>query len=80
MRIEAHDRLGNPIVADVTRVVIYDDFNQPVAVALKHGHGWIYVGHCRDPEFFDMLQSMGIKATYIVDTIDPSKLKPLKLK
>jgi hypothetical protein len=70
MRIEAHDHLGNPIKTTVTRVVIYDDFNHPVSVAVKHREGWLYVGHCRDPEFFDFLKLLGIEQTFIVDQLE----------
>ncbi len=75
MRIEAHDRFGRPLDAEVTRVVIYNDFDLPVAVAVKQQHGWIYVGHCRDPEFFDYLAGMGIHANYAVDKLDAKNLK-----
>lgn len=80
MRIEAHNKLGQPIVAEVTRLVVYNDFDQPVAVALKIDESWIYVGHCRDPEFFDFLKTMGISATYVVDTLDTSKLEKLAVR
>lgn len=78
MRIEAHNRFGQPLSAEVTRVVIYNDYDLPVAVAVKQEHGWIYVAHCRDAEFFDYLSNMGIKTSYQVDTLDVKKLKPLK--
>ena len=78
MRIEAHDRFGNPINCEVTRVVVYDDHNNPVSVAVKHQENWLYVGHCRDPEFRDFLETMGISATYVLDILDPNTLKPMK--
>ena len=80
MRIEGHDKLGNPIKVDLTRLVIYDDFDNPVAVAVKYSHGFLYVGHIRDPEFQDYLHLLGIDKTVIVNTIDTNKLQTLKLK
>ena len=78
MRIEAHNCLGQLINADVTRVVVYDDHNNPVALAIKHRQDWIYVGHIRDPEFFDYLRALGIDKTVIVDILDPKQLPPLR--
>lgn len=78
MRIEAHDRLGKPINTEITRLVVYDDFDHPVAVAIKHRQGWIYVGHLRDPEFFDYLHNLGIDKTYVVDVINPKNLPSIK--
>jgi hypothetical protein len=78
MRIEAFDRFLRPISSEVTRVVIYDDFDNPVAVAVKHEPGWIYVAHCKDPEFFDFLEGLGIQANYKVDSLDLKNLKKLK--
>ena len=78
MRIEAHNKLGQPIVADITRVVVYDDYDNPISVAVKQDEGWIYVGHCRDPEFNDFLSGMGIDITYIVEELDIKKIKPIK--
>lgn len=80
MRIEAHNKLGQPISAEVTRVVIYNDFNQPVAVAVKIEHGWIYTAHCKDPEFFDFLKAMGIDATYVVETLNTKDLPKIDIR
>lgn len=80
MRIEAHDKLGKPIKADITRIVIFDDFGNPIALALQLQPNWTFVAHCRDAEFKDALGAFGIDKVLIVDTIEPHNLKPLQLK
>lgn len=80
MRIEAHDRLGKPVKTDVTRVVVYDDFDNPVLLAVKLHDHWIYAAHVRDPEFNEMLEMLGIHKTVVIDVIDPKRLVPPPLR
>ena len=75
MRIEAINGIGQPIKQTVTRLVVYDDFDNPVAVAVKYGDGIMYVGHIKDKEFEDYLHNLGIHKTLIVDTIKPEEIK-----
>ena len=79
MRIEGHDKLGKPVVLELTRAVIYDDFDNPVACAIKHRDGFMYVGHIRDPEFEEYLKCLGLDKSVIVNVIDPNKINAKKI-
>lgn len=80
MRIEAHDKLGKLLNAEVTRVVVYDDVDNPVLLAIKLHNHWIYAAHVRDPEFNEMLNMLGINKTVIVDTVDTKQIRPISLR
>ncbi len=77
MRIELLDGVGNPLVLPATRVVVYDDYDNPIALVVKHRQGFIYAGHVRDKEFQDYLHILGIDKTVIVNELDPKKLPPV---
>lgn len=74
MRIEAHDHLGKPIKANVTRVVIYDDYDNPVAIAMKYGQGCIYAGHTGDAEFQRVIKLLGIDKVLLIETLNAKEL------
>jgi len=69
MRLEAHDNLQKPIKREITRVVVYDDYDNPIAIVVKYDHGMCYVGHVGDKEFNNMLQVLGINRFVMVDKI-----------
>lgn len=80
MRLKAYERLGGePIVRDVSVVVIEDDAGQPIGVACNIGNGMTTVSHAGDPEFNRILHTLGINRTVITDTIDKQLSKPDKL-
>jgi hypothetical protein len=66
-------------VADVTRLVIYDHFDNPLAVALDPGNGAIIVAAAdtdpgRQAEFERILQTFGVQQTVIVRSFRESPL------
>jgi hypothetical protein len=78
MKIVVHDALMRPQVLEVTRVVVYDDLDNPVALALKYGEmpdgkDVILTAHVGEPggeaAFNHLLHEMGIdKTTVVIDT------------
>lgn len=70
MRIEAHDRLGRPVILQVTRLVVYDAQNNPVAATVELGPNHCWTGHWEDSEFADMLRLLGINRTTLVTYLD----------
>ncbi len=86
MRIEAHNAFGKPIIAQVTRVVIYDDLDNPIAVALDPGNGMVIAEVLTDPaedpvraeEFRRILAAFGITRTVMVKTIQQTPLEKKK--
>lgn len=82
MRLEFHDRLGKPTQAQATRVVIYDDLGNPIALALSPGDGSVIAStaeHHPD-EFHAILRSFGIGQTVLVKTLQPRPLADLTFK
>lgn len=69
MRIEAHDHMGNVIKQDVTRVVVYDDMNNPIMVALKYAPRMCYVGKVGDADFQRVLTVLNIKDVVLVEQL-----------
>lgn len=73
MRIEAFDRLGDPLKADVSRVVVYDDHDHPIAVAFRYQPDLCYASSFGAPGFDGLLALMNIKQTALV-VIDGKEL------
>lgn len=79
MRIEAHNKFGKPLVAEITRLVVYDAMDNPILVALDPGDGSIIAAtaeqHSR--EFHSILQAFGIQKTVIVKDLQQSPLSQM---
>lgn len=60
MRIVAHDKLGKIIEQEITRVVIYDDNDNPISLAIKYGNNLCHTSHVDDEEFVRMLGMFGV--------------------
>jgi hypothetical protein len=80
MRVETHNNLSGGTSSPATRVVVYDDYDNPVCVCMKIQGGRITCVRVGDKRFHEALQMLGIRKTVIVDSIDPSKLPRLELK
>lgn len=74
MRVSLHKNLRGGQVLEVSRIVIEDKLGNPVLIAMDYGDGLIVQSRPGDPDFNNMLQSVGI--TKIVDCTD-IKQKPL---
>jgi len=67
MRIELHNRLGQPQVIEATRVVVYDKFDNPVALSLEISDGVILSEHAGNSRNFnEILRNLGVSRTVIV--------------
>lgn len=78
MRLKAYTRLGdpNPIVADVTVVVVEDAEGVPIAVACEIADGAIEACTAKDPEFNRTLRVLGIDKLVIAESIDAGLKTP----
>ena len=77
MKIHVHNKLQNPQVIEVTRVVVYDSKDNPIALAVETDDGIIIaetVNSNNVLEFNAILKSLGINKTVVVHDI---KQKPL---
>lgn len=79
MRVESHDALGKAVSMPATRVVVYDDYDNPVCVSMKMQNGRITTARVGDKRFNEVLQMLGIRKTVLVDSIDPAALPRLLL-
>ncbi len=78
MKIEFHNRLGNPQSVEVTRVVVYDQNDNPIAVAVEVEPGAILAGTVDHPDFNELLRGLGITKTVIVQTVDQIPLPEIR--
>lgn len=77
MRVEIHNGFKDAITVPATHVVVYDEFDVPIA-AVIHVHGSQYVAAtAANPEFKKVLKAMGIDKTFVLKLIDPARLKPI---
>jgi len=75
MIIELHDRLKNPVSLPASRVLITDNFDNPICFVVEFAPGHHRCCHVGDKDFEDQLQMHGFDRTVIVSRIDPKKLK-----
>ncbi len=63
--------LNKPIdIPEVVSLVVYDDYNQPVAVVQRMDNDQIFVSTAKDPKFKDILSALGVGLNYSVQTLD----------
>ena len=77
MRIETHDRLGSPESRPATRLVVYDDFGNPVAVFIQVDARNIFLRTRDHPEFAAALYNLGVRDTTVVTTVKARELPPV---
>lgn len=78
MYLEGHDELGKPFRVKFSRVVVYDDYGNPIAAVVAYRKGAAYVGRAGEASFHEYLEALGLKNTAIVETIDLKALPPIK--
>ena len=66
MFIEIHENLNRPQRIPCSRLVVYDNFNNPVMVAVETAPNIITTGQCNEPQFNDLLLALGINNSIIV--------------
>ena len=85
MKVIIHDNLQRPQIVQATRVLVCDDLDNPVALALRvgetpDGHAIILTAHVAEPggesAFNSLLRQMGISKTVVVT--DAAAIKPLQ--
>lgn len=72
MKIVVHDRLMQPQTLDVSRIVIYDDLDNPVAYALEYGPRMIRLNMLQREnaaEFNRELHEMGIHKVVVAESL-----------
>jgi hypothetical protein len=76
MYVEIHDHLGNPLRIPATRVVVYDDYGNPLSLTIQRAPGWVQSTHAGDANYEELLEELGIRRTVIVTAHDARRLRP----
>jgi len=77
MLVELHNSFKNPIRVQATRVVVYDDFGNPVGVFVQTQPGELIAEIAdNDTRFPKLLKMLGLPITK-VDVVSPALLKPM---
>jgi len=73
MRVVLHDRLRKPQKLDATRIIVEDNFGNPIGVFLEVEPGHVIAEIADNQEKFTaLLRRLGINKTLIVDTLKPN--------
>jgi hypothetical protein len=78
MRVEVHDGLKNPQNISATRLVVYDEFDNPIAAIVQIGTGQYVATTASQKQFKNVLKALGITKTLVIDHLDPKQLPPLE--
>lgn len=78
MRVELHDGLLGAQSFPATRVVVYDEYDNPIAAVIKIEGGHYVAMTAADKKFNSILKAMGINKSLTVEHIDPAKLPLLE--
>ncbi len=61
MIIELHDGFKQPQKINCTRILIKDNFGNPVGVAVETGPNLLTIAHVNEePQFFNLLKVLGV--------------------
>jgi len=69
MLVESHNKLANIQKFAATRVVIYDDFNNPIALAVQLDSGTYVTSTLGQPDFAALLQNCGVQSTTVITEV-----------
>lgn len=71
MRVETHNKLQSPTSIEATRVLVRDQYGNPILAAIEGAAGEISIMTVGDPNFEDLLAHFGLLATEVVPATAP---------
>lgn len=77
MQVELSDGLKGGMKIPASRVVVYDDFGNPLALAVKVEGQRYVVSTVTQKNFHKLLKALGVDKTVIVDRLNSKNLKIL---
>lgn len=80
MILEAHDRMESPVKLSATRLVIKDDYGQPLAVFFQVGEKHVRFISAGEPDFERHLESLGLDRTVVLTSKDVASLVPPRIR
>lgn len=75
MKIRSHQAFANPVEIEATSVLIVDDFDNPIVVAVQTAPGHMVYATIDHPDFNEILKNFGFSRRII---LTGSNEKPLK--
>lgn len=75
MIAETHNSFRDPRRIECTRVVVRDNFGNPLAIVVEVDSRTFEVYKYTEPEFNRVLRNLGIEGVVVVDQIDPTGLE-----
>jgi hypothetical protein len=73
MRAELYQKLSEPQVLEIRRVLFRDNFGNPFCVVIEQAPGKYWVKTIADTDFHDALRIMGVRDTVIVQKLKDDK-------
>jgi hypothetical protein len=70
VKVALHNKLRNAQELEASTVVIYDKYDNPIAIAVEPMDGVIIAATADHPEFRELLHQLGIHSTAIVKEIN----------
>lgn len=80
MKVEYHNNLQGGERVSASRVIIYDDKDNPVCCCVQLQPGRLTIVRAGDKRFDEALRMLGVRQTVIVDKIDTNKLPRIQTK
>ena len=78
MKIVFHNSLGKIEERKVTRVVAYDDNENPIALVLEYAPGMIFASTVDHPDFNVMLRNLGIDRVVVCKDVHGPELQGVR--
>lgn len=69
MQVELHDQFQNPQRLKASRVVVYDDFGNPIGLFLQTARDHVVVSVADSEDFNRVLRQLGIDKTLVISTV-----------
>ena len=79
LRVETHRRLSDIRSIDATRVVVYDQFDNPICVVIELGGGITIAETAASPQFNEVLRQLGISCTTVIRELEQTPLPQIHM-
>lgn len=79
MILETHDQLRKPEVRPATRLVVYDNFRNPIAVFVQVSPTEVFMRFKTQSGFEEALKNLGIRDTSVATVVSAKDLPELRV-
>lgn len=78
LRVEMHKQLRQPSSVEASRVVVYDRCGNPISITVEMDANNFLVAHVGDPDFTEVLKSLGIIKTVLVTDFQQKPINEIR--